>query len=166
MAIFDAERFVDNVQSIVQTNLGAKLTAITADFASEDAAAGRTITLEDVPSTGYFLNTVTPSPNVNPFIAIIIDSVAASSAGATPRLEYNFSIVLGHFGLKNQTWDNITRKMFRYVRAIKEVMLENFDKNLGHSKTTLVNIIFNQEFEVKEGQVIRANGLTFSATIA
>jgi len=166
MAKFDAERLVDRIQSFLQDNLSAKLTEITADFAAEDAAAGRVIVLENVPNEGYFLNTIIPSPNINPIIIIVLDSVTPTSAGTLSAKQYVFSIILGHAGLKNDLWDNIQRKLARYTRAIEEVLMEKFAQLMGHSQVKLNGITFNQEIEIKQGQVLRVNGLNFTATIA
>ena len=166
MAKFDAERFSDRIKFFLENNLGAKLTQITADFAAEDLAAGRTITLENPDSNAFFLNTITPSPNVNPFIVIILDSVTPTSAGPLSAKEYVFTVILGHSGLKNVAWDDIQRKLMRYTRAIEEVLMERFAQLFGHSQIKLNGISFNQEIEIKEGQFLRVNGLNFTATIA
>ena len=166
MSKMDAERFSDRIKLLLEDNISAKLTEITNDFAAEDAAAGRTITLEDIPSDGYFLNTSSTSPNINPFVIIVLDNVSVSSAGSSAARNYNFVIIFCHSGMKNESSDNIQRKLLRYTRAIEEVYLEKFDQLGGYSKIKLNGTEYNQEHDTKRGQIIRVSGISFTATIA
>jgi hypothetical protein len=160
VAVFDTEELLDSVRTILQANMATKLSDI-------DTEKADGLILDDIPTAGYFINTIPPSLNVNPFLIYGVQAVTPISSGPTVALAYSLFIIIGHAGLRNEVNDDIQRKLLRYSRAVKEIMAEKFDSiSPGFSKIEVEEFPANPEIELNNNEILRVSGLVFSATIA
>jgi len=159
MAIFDTERLTDRVKEIIQANISAKLTEINNEYSD-------TIILDAIPTSAYYLNSMDPDANENPFLVYGIDNVAISTAGPAAASRYSIFVIVGHGGMRNEYDENVQRKLMRYARAIKEIMKENFDQLGGYSNLEIEEYPSRPALQTKRGEILKVSGLVFTATIS
>lgn len=169
MGKLDTERLVKRFRTVLQNDLDAKLAAITAEYLAEDTVEfGGSITLETIAASSYFFNTSPLSLNIGVFIIIGVQAIAPITSGPSVARAYEIFVAVAHAGLKNDDTHNLTEsKLFRYTRAIQEVILDNFDSiAAGLSLTGVSEIPADPEIQLGPGETLRVSGLVFSATIA
>lgn len=169
MGKLDTERLIKRFRTVLQDNLDAKLAAITAEYATEDASEfGDSITLETIAASSYFFNTSPLSLNIGVFIIIGVQAIGSTTSGPSVAKAYEIFVTIAHTGLKNDPTHNQTEsKILRYTRAIQEVILDNFDRiAAGFSLAGVSELPANPEIQLESGETLRVSGLVFSATIA
>ncbi len=169
MAKLDTERLLKRFRTVLLADLDPKLAAITAEYATEDAAEfGGSITLETVDSDAFFFNSSPVALNFNLFILIGVQAISSESVGPGVVKGYEIFVTIGHTGLKNNDNHNlIESKILRYTRAIQEVITDKFDQiAAGFSFTGVSELPANPEIQLESGETLRVSGLVFSATIA
>ena len=169
MAKLDTERLLKRFRTVLQNNLDAKLTALTAEYLAEDTIEfGGSVVLEPVDAADYYFNSSPIALNVGIFILIGIQSIASTTSGPSVAKGYEIFVTIGHTGLKNNANHNyIESKILRYTRAIQEVVSDNFDAIAsGFSLAGVSEMPANPEIQLETGETLRVSGLVFSATIA
>lgn len=156
-------------RTILQANLPTKLDEIEAEYSTEDIAEyGAVLTLEDVANANYWIQGPPETINAKTFIAIGVNGIVINSRGPAVAKSYEIFVLFGHTGLRNDpNFDRIESKIFRYTRALEEVIRENFDKVLpGFSLAQALEMPAEPGFQLQTGETIRVSGLVFSATVA
>lgn len=114
---YDIEEFITELEDVVKNNLSAKLSEITTD-------KGDSLALDDIPSSAimYELQADTVN-NFKASLYIGITNVQTDSAMAAIAETYSVELVV----ILPESYDNnINKRLFRYQRALKEIILENF----------------------------------------
>jgi len=115
---YDVERLEADLLALVQNKLPAKITEITTEKADS-------ITL-DIPTNDDYFNT-TDDEVINRKIIVqygLIDGEPFSvSSGTAEENRYIFAVYLDEM---NEAAGVVRKKLFRYIRAFKEIFEENF----------------------------------------
>lgn len=121
MAKRDLETIIFDLEALVKANLPAKLLAI-------DADKGDGITLTQIPDAAYFFQDLKQSDAAAypAFISFGIEDPTPEGIGpsTSEATEIFFVVVLQGDG----TPRDIYKKLLRYMRGLKEIFQENFDK--------------------------------------
>ena len=125
MARHDFETLLDEFQSVISSNLNTKITAIVAE-------KGDSITPPALDSNAYFLQTLDEAvANFDPFMVYGIEDIQIESEGPLINEKVFISAVIV---LTDNGRTNMNRIMFRYSRALKEVLQENWQIDNTSSK--------------------------------
>ena len=119
-AQYDIERLIDDLVGLVKTNLNTKLTEITIE-------KGDSLTLKSVNDSAYIIQSMNQKIiNFDPFIWVIVNNPESDGIGPHTALTVPVDIVIL---VKDQNQDqNLYKRMFRYGRALKEVIEDNWEK--------------------------------------
>lgn len=157
MAKYDIEVFESDLLSLVQTNLSAKLTAITTE-------KGDSITLT-VPATDQYFNTTDDEVNNQGIMVLygvtdgLIDSISSHSAES---IRFMLLVYLDEMNLLQGV---VRKKILRYIRALKEIIQENFDK-FPTASALQVETIAPQSFQDNErSPVYKVGGVYIQTSI-
>lgn len=132
--MYDIEKLLDDVKAILVTKLNAKIADISAEKASE-ANTLATPLLDTV--EGIFFHTWDDKIlNHSPAILYGLRSSEVDGSGLSNAAEkVTIFIEVYYTNPMNEISDAAgTRRMLRYMRALKEVLQENFDNNELRSK--------------------------------
>ena len=119
---YDIESLLTDIETILKASLSAKLTAITTE-------KGDSITLTAVNNSAYVYDLDDKEMNYDPFILMF--PMGPESEGIGPATIETITININLFLNDNANDQNIYKKMFRYQRAIKEVIQTNFQRGYG-----------------------------------
>lgn len=154
---YDVERFFTDLGTMLKANLNNKLTAI-------DSEKGD-YTIKKIDSSAWFFQSLNDSyTNFDPFVIYGVSQFEPSddpySVTATKML-VEIVIVVADQG-QDAT---ISGKMFRYQRALKEVILENFDSLPDCSRLKVDNQIPVDFKLINNSYLHKAIGVTIKADI-
>jgi len=128
MARHDFETLLDEFQSMISSNLNTKITSIVSD-------KGDSITPPALDSNAYFLQTLDEAvANFDPFLVYGIEDIQIISDGPLTHEKIFISAVIV---LTDNGRSNMNRIMFRYSRALKEVVEENWQIDNTSSKISV-----------------------------
>lgn len=124
--MIDLEDVLDNIKSVLQTNLNTKISQINSD--KDDG-----ITLDSIDDNAYYLQTLDGETiNYNPYVFYGVQDIIGDNGyySQVPQVtEIAVAVVI------EDTGESVTptRKLFRYQKALTEVITESFDsaKNQG-----------------------------------
>lgn len=120
---FDFENFNDEIQIILRADLNTKITAIDA----EKVAAGGVAVMKSVDTLAYYFQSMNiENVNFNPFIFTGIADIDTITVQANTAQNFSYDIFLVFLDDMND--DNVGLRIFRYQRAIREVIEENYSK--------------------------------------
>lgn len=132
MTIYDFENLLDDIKTILANNLNTKIIAI-------NARKNDSISLETVDSAAYFLQTLDAEViNYNPFIVYAVEEVSSEGQGPYTRDELTISVSL--VAADTNIDVNMSKRMFRYLTALKEVLQENWTTNNNNAKLKIKGI--------------------------
>lgn len=158
MAKVDIETYLEELKLLFQDKLTAKLLAI--DTEKNDGTI-----CETVENSAYFLQGYHEAmTNYNRFIIYGIDSIVSNSVNGAnaKKLTLFLELAITDRGMNNE---NI-KKMLRYGRALEEIVNENFDRILGHTRFA-VELLEPATFADESGGVyLKSVGVKISANLA
>jgi hypothetical protein len=158
MARYDIENLIDDLKTVLQSNLPAKITALNLE-------KGGTMQLETPDSAAYILQSMDAAHAAyDPFIAIgVLDLPPQEGyAGKTCQVaEVGVLAVVADEGNDLEIW----RRLFRYQRAIREVMEENFGFNPGQFQLKIQNQVPVALQLINDSWSHKAIGVTVTAEI-
>lgn len=158
MAKYDIESLLLDIETLLKNNLNNKITAINSE-------KNDSIVLAQIDSNAYFMQSLDgPEVNYNPFIFYGIEAISDEATGAnfsfTPmRLSIAVALVMEDSGLDV----NISRRMFRYQRAIKEIFEEGFDSIPEGIKLTVQSQVPIELSLLNDSYKHKAIGVTIKA---
>ena len=137
MARYDLEDLVDDVETLLKAKLNAQISAIEA----EKVAVGKVATaLAAVDDSAYFkLAWNDQALNKNPALGIFVAEHSEESQGADMVLN-RYTIEIGIILSGTQNDALATKKLLRYVRALRQTFEQNHTRISGFVKESLKSI--------------------------
>lgn len=129
---YDLESLMNDVKTILTSNLNTKI----GDINTEKSDS---ITLLTVDNSAYFLQDLnSETVNYNPFIFYSCENIEGTGEGPNTPQEFLINIILV---LADQSgYSDLSTRMFRYSRALKEIFEENFSIK-SNSNFISINIL-------------------------
>jgi len=120
---YDTERLLNDLKEIVQSNLNTKINEIQAEKATLLGASN--FAVPEVHDDAWFDSLDDKTVNFDPYVYYgVSDNTVIELAGAeTSDVSIFFTVVLHYNGSDAAMF----RKMLRYIRALQEIVAENFD---------------------------------------
>lgn len=158
MAKYDIENLLADIQAFLQSNLNAKLSAISAEKADG-------VNLPLIDSNAYFLQTFNDkNASYDPFVFYGIDKVEGDASGPYASRNYKLNVIII---ASDQGQDlSMPKRMLRYSRALDEIFSENWATIGAAVKfrvTSLEPISFTM---MNSSEPYRAIGVTLEAPLA
>jgi hypothetical protein len=157
---YDAELLETDLLNLVQSNLPAKIAEITAEKADSIVV--------DVPLNEQYLNST--DDQVDNFTLTVIYGLTdgepfSISSGTAENNRYMFLIYIDEL---NEQPGVVRKKLFRYIRALKEIFEENFDRLPCVSKLDLQTVApTSASWDKNErSPVYKVGGVYISTSIA
>lgn len=136
---YDLEDILADLKAVLVANLNTKLTAIT-------AIKGDSISLPSVDSEAYLLQTLNEKVvQYNPFILYGVSDIRTEGTGPHTLENFVLQIILCHCDLDQDA--AMSKRMFRYGRAIKEVLQDNW--HMANKIKTRVEALPPAEFKMQ-----------------
>lgn len=158
MAKYDLEDLMADVKSIMTTYLNTKITALNSE--KSDA-----ITLVQVDSEAYHLQQMNgKSPNFDPFIIYGVTNIEGEGLG--PHTETEIDVQVALVLADNGEDVEITNRMYRYGRALREVFEEHFSENSNAIKLSIKSLVPVQFTGLNSANDSRVVGVTLSLAFA
>ena len=158
MAIYDTEQFLRDLETVMKANLNTKITAINTEKGDFEIA-----NIND--GAWYFQNLNSEVFSYAQFIAWGLgnspDSQGEQNDNYMERIRVMYEVCLADEGERSSR--GINYKLLRYQRAMKEVVLENFDSYRGHTKT-LITSLTPTSFTL-DGKLFRSAGIQIQAAL-
>lgn len=124
MARYDAEQLLNDIFEIVKANLNTKLNEIKVE---KDALLGSgNFAVPLIEDNAWFDSLDEKTANFDPYVyyGVNDNSVIELASAESSQLTIFFTVVL-HY---NGDDANMYKKMLRYIRALQEIVAENFDR--------------------------------------
>lgn len=129
-AKYDAEQLMDDVLSIMTTNLNTEIGNINTNKSGD----GKGITLSTIDSSAYFFQTMNETTaNVNPFVFYGINEVNLEQ-GIGPANNESYIVGVMLVLEDNNTDLLIATRMLRYLKALRETFLNNWNDLSNRAK--------------------------------
>jgi hypothetical protein len=121
---YDLERLLGDLLSIVKTNLNTKLNEIQAEKTTLLGAAN--FAVPPIAEGAWFDTLDDKTVNFDPYVYFGVNdnTVIELASAETSEFAIFFTVVLHN----NNEDANVYKKMLRYIRALQEVVSENFDR--------------------------------------
>tara|TARA_Y100001951_G_C11292089_1_gene272886 strand:- start:1577 stop:2050 length:474 start_codon:yes stop_codon:yes gene_type:complete len=154
---YDLENLMSDVKSVMVDNLNTKIGAI-----NTEKSDGTTLLTVD--SSAYFLQDLNSATiNHNPFIFYNCEEIEGTGFGPNTPQEFLINCILV---LADQSaYSDISVRMFRYLRALKEIFEENFSIKTN-SNFISINLLTPVPLTtLNEVQEFRATGIQIRSSI-
>lgn len=159
---YDIENLLDDVKTLFQTYLPAKLTAIAAE-------KGDGLALTKPPNASYFLHRL-PDDLIaaSPWVVIGIDGpVVCTMAGTTVKRVVPVLVVLGSEKIfAEETLANVDKIFVRYGRGMVEAVASNFSYISGLTILQIEELRYPVAIDEETGETISFPGVRITATFA
>ena len=154
---YDLESLMSDVKSILTTNLNTKIGNINTE-------KGDSITLLTVDSAAYFMQDLDhESLNFNPFIFYSVEDIDGTGFGPNTPQEFLINVILVLADQSGLT--DVSTRMFRYSRALKEIFEENFSIK-SNSNFISINVLAPVPLtSLNESMEFRAIGIQIKSSI-
>ena len=155
---YDLESLFGDIESLLNTNLNAKITAINAE--KSDA-----VVLKSVGAAAYFLQEINGKQiNFNPFILYGLEASTSQSVHGHSVEEVIISVIIV---LSDQGEDiAISNRMLRYRRCLKEVFEDNFQL-ISNSNMIKIQSLVPVSFQgLNSSESYRAVGVNIKTSIS
>lgn len=158
MSMYDTERFIDDLLSILQENLKAEIDKINTDKGDE-------FIIYDIPKELYLRDPVTlDEVGADVFVSYSLQDnpQLPQEIYAGLALQVNVVILFNIFdGVENKDFNY--KKLLRYQRALQQLSIRRFDKLRGYGKINVANI--SDVVVGDDGNILQSAGLVLSTTI-
>ena len=154
---YDLESLMSDVKSILTTNLNTKIGDINTE-------KGDSITLLTVDRAAYFMQDLDhESLNFNPFIFYSVEDIDGTGFGPNTPQEFLINVILVLADQSGLT--DVSTRMFRYSRALKEIFEENFSIK-SNSNFISINVLAPVPLtSLNESMEFRAIGIQIKSSI-
>ena len=154
---YDLESLMSDVKSILTTNLNTKIGDINTE-------KGDSITLLTVDSAAYFMQDLDhESLNFNPFVFYSVEDIDGTGFGPNTPQEFLINVILVLADQSGLT--DVSTRMFRYSRALKEIFEENFSIK-SNSNFISINVLAPVPLtSLNESMEFRAIGIQIKSSI-
>lgn len=132
MPRYDIEEFLDDIETLLKAHLNNKITALNSEKSDS-------ITLKTVSNSAYFLQSLDgPETNYDPYIFYGLENIETVTNMAANGHNLIVSVILCLADYEDVT---ISKRMFRYSRALEEVFLEHFTENEQGLKVEVHSVV-------------------------
>jgi hypothetical protein len=154
---YDLENLMSDIKSIMVDNLNTKINAINTEKSDST-------TLLTVDNNAYFLQELDSTTiNYNPFIFYSCEEIEGTGFGPNTPQEFLINCVLV---LADQSaYSDIPSRMFRYLRAMKEIFEENFSIKTNSNFISINQITPIPLTGLNDQQEFRATGIQIRTSI-
>ena len=154
---YDLENLMSDVKAIMVNNLNTKISSINSEKSDST-------TLLTVDSDAYFLQELdSTTVNYNPFIFYSCEEIEGSGTATTVPEQFLINCILV---LADQSaYSDIPSRMFRYLRAMKEIFEENFFIKANSNYVSINQITPIPLTGLNEQQEFRATGIQITTTL-
>lgn len=155
--VYDLESLMSDVETIMTTNLNTKI----GDINTEKADS---ITLLTIDSAAYFMQDLDhESLNFNPFVFYSVEDIDGTGFGPNTPQEFLINVILVLADQSGLT--DVSTRMFRYSRALKEIFEENFSIK-SNSNFISINVLAPVPLtSLNEAMEFRAIGIQIKSSI-
>ena len=120
MAKFDLENMVDEVVALVKAQLNTKIAEINAEKADS-------VTLATIEATAYSVLSLNNGiMNFDPFVVVYVEDIESQGIGPGTADFITLPVIVVAADMGTDT--EIYKRMLRYMRALKEIFEENFQR--------------------------------------
>lgn len=154
---YDLENLMSDVKSIMVDNLNTKISALNTEKSDST-------TLLTVDNNAYFLQELDSTTiNYNPFIFYSCEEIEGTGFGPNTPQEFLINCILV---LADQSaYSDIPSRMFRYLRAMKEIFEENFSIKTNSNFISINQITPIPLTGLNDQQEFRATGIQIRTSI-
>lgn len=154
---YDLELLMDDIKTIMTSNLNTKI----GDINTEKSDS---ITLLTVDNSAYFLQDLDHSTiNHNPFIFYSCENIEGKGLGPNTPQEFIINCILV---LADQSgYIDISTRMFRYLRALREIFEENFSIKSNGNFISINSLAPIPLTSLNETEEFRATGIQIITSI-
>lgn len=156
MAKYDVENLLADIKTILVNNLNTKLAAI-------DSEKNDGITLKTVAEDAYILQSMdAKSANYNPYILYGVVDIEGEGFGPMTQqiLQIQVALVLADFGEQE-----MGKVMLRYLRALQEVIEDNWTENNNGVKLSISSLVPIDLQNINTSNRYKAVGLDIRAAL-
>lgn len=156
--VYDLESLLTDLEALFKANLNNKIASI-------DNEKPNSLGLKPVVDEAYFLQTLNErAVNVDPFILYGVEDIQSTGLGPATQSSFQISVVLALADHGEEM--NTTYRMFRYQRAIREVLEENWNESTNGVKLTVTSLVPVQLSLFNSDDNYRAIGVLITASMA
>ena len=154
---YDIESLCDDIKTILTTNLNTKLTAINNEKADS-------ITLATIDASAYAFQSMNGATmNFDPFIFYGVQDIQGEGGYGQTPMQVEVAVILC---LSDQGQDiDITKRVLRYGRALKEVFEEHFGDTENSAKLSVQSQVPIDIKLLNSSNPHRAIGVTLRADL-
>lgn len=153
----DIEQVVDDLQAFLDAKLNTELLAI-------DAEKADGIVLKPVDTKAYFPHSFdSRATNYDPFITLRVGNIESQAIGPATADTLPIAVLLI---LSDQNADNPFKRLLRYQRAIKTLVLRHFAKISGSDKFKVVSLVVVPLQLLDSSDTFKMIGVELTVTIA
>lgn len=159
---YDAERFMDDLLVIIRENLNLKINEIQAE---KDTLLGSgNFAVPTIETAAYFDSLDERVANFDPYVYYGLgdNTVIQAASAESSDLTAFFTVVLHYNGSDASMY----RKMLRYVRALQEIISENYDTIPEVSRLKVTAISPQDLRDLDESTFHKIAGVSIQAAIA
>lgn len=121
-AVYDIEDLVRDIEALLQSKLDAEIDAVDAEKVSQGYA---TANLSHIDPAGYHVFAINDDAmNILPALGIFVANHSEQGDGQITRAQYTIEVAVILQAINDP---DVTRKLLRYMKALKQV----FEKNWG-----------------------------------
>ncbi len=154
---YDLENLMSDVKAIMVDNLNTKINAINSEKSDST-------TLLTVDNNAYFLQELDSATiNYNPFVFYTCEEIDGSGFGPNTPQEFLINCIL--ILADQSAYSDIPTRMFRYLRAFKEIFEENFSIKSNSNFISINQITPIPLTGLNEQQEFRATGIQIRTSI-
>jgi hypothetical protein len=139
--LYDEEMMLEDLVTTLKENLAAEITAINAE---KGATAGQALFLENIPDEKFIFETLSDSMlNWKGFFLMygLVDTGSVQEAGTGNVIENtSFTVQIATFDKGDKERTNLLKKLLRYRRCIRSLILKNPDMFRGYAKASLASL--------------------------
>jgi hypothetical protein len=154
---YDLENLMSDVKAIMTTHLNNKIS----DLNDEKSDSTTLLTVDDA---AYFLQELDSTTiNYNPYIFYSCEEIEGSGFGPNTPQEFLINCILV---LADQSaYSDIPARMFRYLRALKEIFEENFSIKSNSNFISINQITPIPLTDLNDNQQFRVTGIQIRTSI-
>lgn len=159
---YDAERLLDDLLQVVKSKLNTKINEIQAE--KQTLLGSGNFVVPNIKEEAWFDGLDERSANFDPYVYYgVNDNTVIELASAESSELSIFFVVVMHYNGNDAT---MYRKMLRYIRALQEIVRENFDAIPEVSRFQVRTITPNDLRDLDTSEFSKIGGIVISTAIA
>lgn len=161
---YDTESFIQDVYTILQAQINAKIVAVEADC----VAAGKPVTnlaQVDLVNAFYEQSLSDNTLSMSPAVFFGLDDTVTKGIGPQSSKDIKVFVELIHIDGGNDKLGK--RRVHRYTRVLEEIFEENYDK-FGNANLTKVSALLPLSFKLEgnTSEQVRVAGVSITTSLA